>query len=83
MINLKRDNPEIPDSWPFASNKDAKLWKLSCGVLSFILILAVTGLIIQSRRPPVVYVVEVSDMGQVRTVGKAEILEYQPQFETI
>jgi type IV secretion system protein TrbF len=71
------------DNWHFSPSKEVKLWRRICWILAFILFLAVAGLIIQSKQPPVVYVVEVSDTGQVRNVGKAAYIEYQPQIETI
>jgi type IV secretion system protein TrbF len=83
MMNIfNHDNPEAIDNWLLSSAKDAKQWRRVCWILCFSLCMLVAALIFQSRKPPIVYVAEVSDSGQVRTVGKAEH-EYNPQFEVI
>jgi type IV secretion system protein TrbF len=67
------------DNWLHGSTIEAKLWRRACLVISFITCLAIIGLIIQSKRDPTVYVVEVTEHGSVKITGKAEMLDYHAQ----
>jgi len=78
-----QDATSLLNNWLLGSSVEAKLWRRACVVLSFILFLTIVGLILQSKRYPTVYVVEVNEHGSVKLVGKATKLIYHPKLETI
>jgi len=56
-----QDATSLLNNWLLGSSVEAKLWRRACVVLSFILFLTIVGLILQSKRYPTVYVVEVNE----------------------
>jgi len=78
-----QDSTSLLNNWLLGSSVEARLWRRACVVLSFILCLTIVGLILQSKRYPTVYVVEVNEHGSVNVVGEATKLTYHPKLETI